>query len=378
MSVTVEPKLFQATLARAVGAVRPEKSSYPILHCVKIGARGGAMRIVATDLDVEFSDELPATGEIADLCVEAVRLKAIVDRLKGRSEILIRTAGAGEAIEIESGRSRFTLPTMSPESWPTLTAPRLDWEFAIEGKVLARLFTALRPAVSTEQTRYYLCGVCLSAGSVLKPDAKDSLVAVATNGHKAYARSVAIEDMPALPPIIVPSFTCDVLAKLIDSTDEVTVRAGETRIEVERGGMRLVSKLIEGTFPDWRRVFPKVEPQVSYDAKSLITAVETASAATNTGKNGKGLKLTFGESETELTARDVNNAGVSGQDSVEHSKLGGKLIDEIGINADYLSEMVEVLDVETVEIGMVDAGAPVRLSGAGHSDRIIVIMPMRV
>lgn len=377
MTVTIDAKALNSAIARATASIRPPKGQ-TLLGFVRVAAADGELTIEATDLDIRVVITVPAQGEFPSTLIEGDRLTAVTGRLKDRGDL--RLGLKGDVAELDAGnRSRFTLPTLKDDAWPSIKQAALPHSFTMSGKALARICTALQPAISDEQTRYYLCGIYLHAGSVADARAKGSLCAVATDGHKAFARSVPVPDLPAgMPGIIVPSFTCGVLTKLLPDDADVEVSCGEDRIAVRWGDVDLMSKLVAGTFPDWRRVIPRHDPVLSFDAKALAAAAATASAGASPDKSGKAIKLTFGEGETSITAADRDSA-FTGTDMATHIVLADKAPDfDIGVNAVYLVEAVGSLEAETVEIAMQDPGAPIVLTGATFDDRLACVMPQRI
>lgn len=377
MSVTVEPKAFHTALSRATAAIRPMKG-IPILLCVRITASDGEMLIEATDLDMAISLRIPAQGECAPVCIEYRRLLAIVGTIKDKAEL--RLDPANDTATLSAGRSRFSVATLSPEGWPTLTEQKWDHAFDIEGPAFARLLTALAPAISTEATRYYLNGIHLSSGFIERDGGAGSLLAVATDGHKLYARSLPAPQVPAkLPGMIVPTLACAAIAKLFGEAKQIRVSCNDKKLQAVAGEAVYITKLIEGHFPDWRRVAPlNRESTCSYDLKDLVASARIVAAGAESGKGGKAIKVTLLDNETELLASDTQNPQFSGTDTVRHTVLSPFAETVIGVNVDYLIEMLEHLDAETAELAIQGAGDPILIRAAALTDRVVVIMPMRV
>lgn len=385
--LSVDGKQLQAALSRAIGAVE-RKSTYPILLCVHLSTEDGELVIRASDLEAEVSIRLPHEGDdLAPICVESARLLAIAGQLKDRDRVTLRfsaplDARDGVTCTVSAGRSRFTLETMEASAFPSPYSIADGIGFTLPAARLAEMFAALWPAISTEQTRYYLCGIFLDCGTVAKPNVDGNLVMVATNGHTMVARHIEVEgvtpELGKLGSIIVPRLICGKVGKLFAGAGDVAIRINAQRISFAAAATLLVAKLVEGHFPDWRRVSAPRPPTHAYDSAELIRAVEAASAVNNGGK-GKAVKLVLdGAEETTIEAKDFNNPGFTGADVCRHSRLAEKAADAVGINADYLVEMLRSLDAETAELSLDDPGAPVVMTGAALDDRRIIIMPVRV
>ncbi len=375
-TVKVDAKQLHAALGRAVGAVDARKE-YPILQCVLLYSEDDELVIVASDNAAEVSTRIPLQGTIAPICVESARLLAIAAQIKDRDEVAIRFEP--ESCIVTAGRSRFTLSTMEAGQFPRLSLGEQLASFTLGGAQLADIFSTMAPAISSEQTRHYLNGICLQPGSLKSERDKDHLVFVATDGHKLYARHIEVDGVEAIGSIIVPRVVCAKVAKLFGDDETVSIVTNSSKVLLQAGATTFLSRLVEGTFPDWRRVAGARPPTHSFDTADLIRAVDAASAATGYGKNAKGVKLVVdGDDETTVEARDKDNPGFTGIDACPHSRLTDKCASEIGVSGEYLVEMLRNLNAETAELALDDAAAPIIITGATFDDRRLIIMPMRV
>jgi DNA polymerase-3 subunit beta len=372
-SIEVDAKAFGQAISLALGAVQRRKE-YPILSCVRLVAADGKLEIRATDIDGEIAVSTPAEGALRPTCVDGQRLASISSAVKDRG--LMRISVAGDEAVVVAGRSRSTLATMSVDGWPVIAPLETPVTFDVPGAPFCRVLAALDPAISTNDSRYYLCGVCVEGGAVNAPQQPDCMVAIATDGHKCYARHIAVPGLPAnFPRSIIPARACRAITKLFAETEIVGVRLSDRRIELHSATIRYSSSLIEGTFPDWRRVISTREGVYSLDVKALLSAVRTTAASVS----GDALKLVFLDEETQLFSQEAGNAGFTGQDACPHKLIGTPTINEVGISAAYLAEMAGNLDADTIELSCgSDGGAPIVLTGAGTNDRRVCIMPMRV
>lgn len=373
-------KAFYVALATAVGGVDRVKSN-PMLGMVRLELAGGQLELLATDLDTHVIVTLDAEGEAAPFLLDGQRLLAIAAQVKDRGDIVIEPAGdSGKSVLVKAGRSRFTMEALGAEGFHWLSPPKNPSVFDAEAAKFLRLMTALEPAIWTDlKSRQYLGGIHLEPGSVADPRDADQLVAVATDGHKFYARSMAVDGMPKdWQPITVPRSTCGRMVRVCGDAKTLTLAISPEKIAITAGRTTYLSKLVAGQFPDWRRVVPNRPATHAYDTKGLIGAVEVA-AAVSTGENGgKSVRLGFGEEETTLETRDFTNPGFTGQDACRHVVLGAAGAPEVHVNAEYLVRMLSNLDAETAEISCgATPGDPIVIKGAALTDRAICIMPMR-
>lgn len=376
MTAIVDAKQFHGALSRAIGAVDRVKN-LPVLQHVRLATEADELVIVATDLDKDIAVRIPAEGELEPLLIDYQRLTAILSAVSDRGQLRIEPAEAGAAIA--AGRSRFSVATMSADMWPNRREEAWAHSFEVAAPAFCRLMTALAPCISTEATRIYLNGIYLHPGRIGDPSEASALLAVATDGHKLAAREIEVEGLPDFDGMILPRPSCAAIAKLFAEAGTLTISCSDRKLAVTAGGTSFVTKLIEGIFPDWRRVTPTARPSAySYDVARLIAATRAAAAAVSADKTGKAVKLTFGDGETELHTVDLSNPAFAGTDTVAHSELAHSDSALIGLNVEYLLEMLPTLDAETVEIAPGDGSGPILLRGATFADRVVVIMPMRV
>ena len=383
MTIIVPRQLAEAV--SKLGHAIERSSPNPMLGFIHITADDGKMELMATDLDIRLNTWIDCQGELGPICVDAARLSAALARIKDRGEARLEAiAGSGpnsDVLRVTSGRSEFNLPTLPADGFPKLQEPSEAEEFVVSGPAFRQCLAATLVSVSSEETRYYLCGVAMQPGDLADAKCPDHLVFISTDSHKGMARHMAAPDLPSIPSIIIPTKTVQVIGKVFDKAETLTLSVGTSghRMRVNGGTTEMVTKLIEGTFPDWRRVMPGREPVLAYDAKGLAASVETAAAVTGTpvSKQGKPVKLTFSKGETELTTTDLDNPTFSGKDICAHQELTPVPVEIIGMNYKYLIEMIAALDCETVEMCITEAGGQILLTGAALDDRRAVIMPMR-
>lgn len=372
MTAHVDPKHLAGALSKILAVVE-RRTTVPVLSHVLIVVRGDTMQLRGSDGDIEISIAIPCEGELEPICAPAEPLHAAATRFAERG--MAGIAHDSKALNVAAGRGRVSMPVLPADDMPSLSV-ETGSAFTIAGKQLAMLFKACAPAMSSEETRIYLKGVHLERGALSDPKA-DRLLAAATDGHKLSVRDIAA-DLPAdFPSVIVPAKTVNVLAKLAEDWEEVGVELTRNRIIAHSDVTRVVSKLVEGTFPDWRRVVPPVKPFVSYDSGQLRDAIAMTMAIVKNAEKVPALRLTFGDDETEMFARS-NETSSSGEDACPHSLITDRPVEAMGVAHNYLLDMIAALGAETIEIACGGTNEPIVLSGAALSDRKAVVMPIRI
>lgn len=341
-----------ARVLSAVAKVVESRNTIPILSCVMLTAAAsassdGGLSVMATDLDILATAGAPATVNAAgSICVEAKLLTDIARKATGDITMILDDG----KLVVKSGRSRFSLQTLPAEDFPNLGTHNYDAEFETD---LAALFAPVAFAMSSEETRFYLQGI------YLEPTA-----ATATDGHRLGTNAA---DLPEFTPVIAPRKLVGLVPKGI-----VKVSVSQQKIRLETDALTLTSKLIDGTYPDYRRIMPKQNDKlVKVDRDALMKAADRVSTVSS--ERGRAVKLSISPGGVRLA---VNSADAgSAEDEVEAGYSGEPL--DIGFNAAYLKELLAVLPPGEVTIALADSGSPTLITG-GTEGLTLVLMPCRV
>ncbi|POO54360.1 DNA polymerase III subunit beta [Agrobacterium rosae] len=345
--------IHKEDLTRALAAttkVVESRVSIPILSSVQLAAAGDGLAITATDLDIIATAGVPAEViKPGNICVSAKLLNDIARKATGDITMTLDD----DKLLVKSGRSRFSLATLSAEDFPTLGDDKFDAEFEID---LAALFAPVSFAISSEEARYYLQGVFFKGGKS---------EAVATDGHR-LGRHYGPE-LPAFEGVIVPRKTVGLLPK-----GKVQVAVSPQKIRIVSDDVRITSKLIDGTFPDYERVIPKNnERVVIVDRDALMKASDRVS--TVSFEKGRAVKFSIAPGSIALA---VAAGEASANDEVEAEYSGEPM--DIGFNAAYVRDVLNVLPSGPVKLALQDGGTPGLITSDGFEGLTLVCMPMRV
>jgi DNA polymerase-3 subunit beta len=368
LKATVE----QAQLLKCLGRVHrvvERRNTIPILGNVLLDVRQDSIAFRATDLDLMVDDAIPAAvAAKGTTTVPAFMLHDIARKMPIGSQIVIEQEG--ETLIVKSGRSRFKLHTLPPTDFPDLSAGALTHQFAISGKDLHRLIDKSSFAISTEETRYYLNGIYLhAAGSHNAP----TLRAVATDGHRLALVEFQLPDgANGMPGIIVPRKTVGEVSRLFDKESEITVELSQGKIRFTCGDVSLLSKLIDGTFPDYIRVIPQNNDKIlQVDRGELAAAVDRV--ATVASEKGRAMKVAVSAGKVVLSVTSPDNG--SATEEMEGEYQADSL--DIGFNSRYLTDILQQVEGDKVTIKLADPGSPTIVSGENEG-QTYVLMPMRV
>ena len=365
----------RADLLRALNHVQSvveRRNTIPILSNVLISAREGRIGFTATDLDIEIVEEVDANVEQeGSLTAPAHTFYDIVRKLPEGAEVELVKTAEDPRLQVNAGRSRFSLPTLPEDEFPVLKADNLSHNFTMHSTDLVKLIDKTRFAVSTEETRYYLNGIHMHALDGEAP----RLRAVATDGHRLALAEIDLpEGAAGMSGIIVPRKTVQEVRRLLDGVDEdVQIAVSDTKIRFGIGSATLTSKLIDGSFPEYERVIPRGnESTLKIDTGIFAAAVDRV--ATISAEKSRSVKMTL---EADTLTLTVNNPE-SGQAVEEISVDYGDEPLEIGFNARYLLDILGQIETDEAVFRFADSAAPSLVEDDGETGALYVLMPLRV
>ena len=367
MKLTID----RMSLLRPLGHVQSvveRRNTIPILANVVLRAEEGELSLTATDMDMDITTEVGCSVMTSGTTtMSAHLLYDIARKLPDGAEVEI-AVNDGHAM-VSAGRSSFRLPTLPVEDFPAISSNELPVNFSLTAADMRDLIDATRFAISTEETRYYLNGIYIHKAE------SGELCAVATDGHRlAMTRQALPSGAAQMPSIILPRKAVSELRKLLDDFDgDVLIGLSETRAEFRFGVVRLTSKLIDGTFPDYTRVIPVGNDRImQVDVSAFSAAVDRVS----TIASEKSRSVKMGLRSGVLTLSASNTDASSATEELEVSYDGPEM--EIGFNARYLLDIAGQVNSDMVEFALADQGSPSLVRAPGDEASLFVLMPMRV
>ena len=351
-----------ADAAAAAARVVAGRTTIPILSHVKLDAAGHSIRLTASDLDREIEIAFAARVETpGETTVSASALNDALRIAPKGAEVAFELGERG--VTLRTGKPRYVLPVLPATDFPAMSNfGQFAAPVALDGKTFAAELAAVMHAVSTEETHYYLNGVYFHGTD-------DGLRLVATDGHRLMRVDLPVKAGAAAA--IVPSATVKAFLKIAEGATEVTLELSDRMARLTAGSTRLVSKLIDGTFPDYGRVTPTDFTNVAIvDSQRLRDAVQRALIAC---AEGRGIALDFADQRLKIEGRSAEGGEAS--DEVEFER---EACVRIGFNARYLAEAVAALGGVKARFNMGDPSGPAKITDAARNDRLIVLMPVRI
>jgi DNA polymerase-3 subunit beta len=350
--LTINNKDLAPMMARATGAAL-RGSTIPILECALLGVANGIFTIETTNMELAIRQQLAMPTSAKWKAAINVELLAGVSRQLS-SDAKITLEPGDQCVVLRSGRTRMSFRTLAVEDFPQFQDSGYVSEFEMDASALLRLLSRAAPFISNDASRYYLSGVHLSAQ-------KQQLRAAATNGNQlASVYSALPAGAETVPEIIVPRQAIGEIMKLLNGVSaEVRIAVAHSRIKVATDGIILVSKLVDGTFPDIDRVIPQSNPNVlRVDTKAFIRSLNLVSLLTER-KGLKTVKLDITPGSLMISARDPEAGDASETLEADDMEYDGDRL-EIAFQPKFLIDVAKLCG-DSTEFRFSDILSPFRV-----------------
>ncbi len=369
MKFNVNQQDLQLALNYCQGVIE-KRSTLPILSNILLDASNSKLTITATDLDLIFIHQLNNVEILEEGKTTTVSstIYDIVRKLSSGKKINL-TLNDTNKLHLESEMSIFNLNCLSPSEFPLTDENFSQNEFIIKSKQFLKLLNKCKFSVSNDETRHYLSGIYFHQTEV---DEKNYLTAVATDSHRMSISKIRLENKIDFEPIILPKKTIFQLCSLLDSYDgDVKISNAKSKIKFELNNSILISKLIDGKFPNYIQVIPKNnQKKLEIDLKLFLNSVDRVASVSLDKKDGVKFDL----------SKDILNLSVNNTNSGDGKETLNVKFDhdlEISFNSRYLIDVASQLDGDRVEVYFNDTGSPALIKDPGDFDSIFVVMPMK-
>ncbi len=350
------------------GIVVRKHAALPILTNILIRKDGNAVSFLSTDTEKQimtFTD-IGNGDEKIEITVEARKLVDILRAFPETADITLTLDD--KRLLVQSGKSRFVLQTLSANDFPTMMEVA-EYETLVElpQKDLKALFGMVYFAMAQQDIRYYLNGLLLITN-------EKTLSAVATDGHRLAYCQVETAQEHEHNQVIIPNRTILELQRLLDDTDNpVQIDIGSNQIKFSFNGLELISKLVEGKFPDYARVIPKgYKNSFSISREQLQRALQRSAIMTN--DKFKAIRCVVDENSLKISSTNTDQEEAIEELDISYS---GDRID-IGFNVTYLLDVLNNQKSETIVVELGDANSSALITIPDNLDFKYVVMPMRI
>ncbi|AWX14678.1 DNA polymerase III subunit beta [Mergibacter septicus] len=350
-----------------VCGVLSSRPNIPVLNNLLVEVKGEKLSLTGTDMEVELSTQVQLESSSSDgtFTIPAKKFLDICRTLPDDAQIKVDYDE--QRVLVTSGRSKFNLATLPAKDYPIL----LDWQsqvdFVLEQTTLRSLIEATQFSMANQDARYFLNG--------MKFETEGNLVrTVATDGHRLAVCTLALEQEMLSHAVIVPRKGVLELLRLLDNNSEAAhLHIGTNHIRVQFGSIIFTSKLIDGRFPDYRRVLPRNADRIlEADWETLKQACVRAAILSN--ERFRGVRLTLNSNQLTITA---NNPEQEEAEEIIDVAYTGEAM-EVGFNVSYILDVLNALKCKQVRIRLTDSSSSCLIEDCDDASAEYVIMPMRL
>lgn len=352
---------------QTVSGIVERRHTLPILANLLITKNGPDVSFLSTDLELQITTRADF-GVGGESVATTVAARKLLDILRAMPDGQVSLTLADKRLTVQSGKSRFALQTLAADEFPTVAqAKDYGASLSVPQKTFRQLLGMVHFSMAQQDIRYYLNGMLLVVDG-------SRLMAVATDGHRLAYSSMAIEGEFPRQEVIVPRKTILELQRLLEDIDDtVKIDIASTQAKFTFGPVELVSKLVEGKFPDFQRVIPKAHKNTfAIGRDELQRSLQRVAILTSDKFKGVRCVIEPGQLKIMSTNADQEEA----QEELEIAYQGDSI--DMGFNVTYLLDVLANLKIDMLQVSVADASSSALITIPENDDFKYVVMPMRI
>ncbi len=366
MNIKISRETLLKPLTEVNGIVE-RKHTLPILSNILLEAKNNTLVLTATDLEIQISSQIESSNaNNFSITVSARKLLDICRALPETSELDL--SATETRVTVKAGKSKFNLQALPPADFPLINRNEATAsKFLIEQGKFKALLRQVEFAMAQQDIRYYLNGLLLEIK-------EGKLNLVGTDGHRLSFTAAEINTAAQNQEVILPRKTVIELIKLLnDSEEDLAIEFANNQVSFEFSSVKIISKIIDGKFPDYSRVIPQGhQNKFAVDRLAILLAMQRASILSN--EKYRGIRMVLSNSNLKLIS--TNSEQEDAEEELELNYSGDSL--DIGFNVTYLIDVLNNIQNEKVEFSFADANSSCLVTIPGNSDYKYVVMPMRI
>ena len=371
MQFIVKRDLLLKSLNFVQGIVE-KKNTLPILSNVLLKLNNNKLSIIATDLDIIFYDEITDVKILKEgsTTASATVLYDILRKISSNSELNFELKTENK-LSLKSDNSDFNLLCLPTDNFPSFADEFEGPELALNNEKFLKLLNKTKIAISNDDTRHYLNGIYLH---LTEAHGRNFLTGVATDSHRLSSSSLEIESVENFSSLILPrKSVLQICSLLTESKEKLFMQVSDNKIKFTLGNMKLISKVIDGKFPDYKKVVPSGnEKSLIVSSKDFINSIERVTSVSLDRK--EGVKLAISKENIQLSVNSANSG--EGNEKIKASFNSDSL--NISFNSKYLIDIASEVEDRNLKMNLKDSVSPVLIEDASDKNSYYVIMPMKI
>ncbi len=371
MQFVVKRDILLKSLNFVQGVVE-KKNTLPILSNVLLQLKDKKLSIIATDLDIIFYDVIENVEIIKDgsTTTSAAILYDILRKISSNSELNFHLKSENK-LSLKSENADFNLLCLPTDNFPTFADEFEGQDISLNNKRFLKLLNKTKISISNDDTRHYLNGIFLH---ITEAHNRNFLTGVATDSHRLSSSSLEIEKQIDFTSLILPRKTVFQLCTLLaESSDQLTIQTSDNKIKFTLGNMKLISKVIDGKFPDYKKVVPiSNDKTLLVSSSDFINSIERVASVSLDRK--EGVKLLINKDNVQLSVNSANSG--EGNEKIKAEFNSENL--NISFNSKYLIDIASEIENKNLKINLKDSVSPVLIEDLSDKNSYYVIMPMKI
>ena len=355
-----------------VQGVVEKKNTLPILSNVLLQLKDNKLSIIATDLDIIFYDEISDVKIINEgsTTTSAAILYDILRKISSNTELNFDLKSENK-LSLKSENADFNLLCLPTDNFPTFADEFEGQEISLNNNRFLKLLNKTRISISNDDTRHYLNGIYLH---LTEAHGRNFLTGVATDSHRLSSSSLEIENINDFTSLILPRKTVFQLCSLLtEDTSQLTMQTTDNKVKFNLGNMKLISKVIDGKFPDYKKVVPTGnEKTLVVSSKDFINSIERVASVSLDRK--EGVKLVINKDNVKLSVNSANSG--DGNEIIKAEFDSDNL--NISFNSKYLTDIASEVEDKNLKMNLKDSVSPVLVEDFSDKNSYYVIMPMKI
>ena len=371
MQFVIKRDVLLKSLTLVQGIIE-KKNTLPILSNVLLNAKNGKLSIIATDLDLIFYDEISEIkiNKEGATTTSATILYDILRKISGNSDIEFDLKSENK-LNLITDNTDFNLLCLPIDNFPNFADNFESDEISFNRSKLLTLLNKTKISISNDDTRHYLNGIYLH---LTESQNRKYLTGVATDSHRLSSSSIEIDSDKSFHAMILPKKTVFQLCNLLlDTNEKVLIQTSESKIQFKIGNTKLISKVIDGKFPDYRKVVPTTNDKIlTVPSSDFVQAIERVITVSLDRK--EGVKLILSKDNIKFSVNSTNSG--DGNEIVKSNFTGDEMT--VSFNSKYLTDIASEIEDKNLKINLKDPMSPVLVEDASDKNSYYVVMPMKI
>ena len=371
MQFVIKREILLKSLNFVQGVVE-KKNTLPILSNVLLQLKDKKLSIIATDLDMIFYDEIKDIKIIKEgsTTTSAAILYDILRKISSNSELNFELKSENK-LSLKSENADFNLLCLPTDNFPSFADEFEGQEITLNNKRFLKLLNKTKISISNDDTRHYLNGIFLHLNEL---QGRNFLTGVATDSLRLSSSSLEIESSNEFNSLILPRKTVFQLCSLLtEISDQLKMQTSENKIKFTLGNIKLISKVIDGKFPDYKKVVPNTNDKtLIVSSKEFINSIERVASVSLDRK--EGVRLTINKDNVQLSVNSANSG--DGNEKIK-AKFSSENL-KISFNSKYLIDIASEVEDKNLKINLKDSVSPVLIEDVSDKNSYYVIMPMKI